>query len=158
VRHCTDHSNKGVGLTLPEGTEDFQPNNMNCTLSELFDSGGGSCRGSDNNNERRRGMKNGSCLSQLQELKLAGNWGLCDETLEVMMRSMPRLRRLAMLRCESEGRLTAQGLIRGLRCLRERVQSLEVSRAWQGELEMAFGSEGGSPEVVHPVEIVYHFW
>jgi len=103
-------------------------------------------------------MKNGSCLSQLQELKLAGNWGLCDETLEVMMRSMPRLRRLAMLRCESEGRLTAQGLIRGLRCLRERVQSLEVSRAWQGELEMAFGSEGGSPEVVHPVEIVYHFW
>ncbi|GJJ76547.1 hypothetical protein EMPS_08906 [Entomortierella parvispora] len=158
VPHYPDHYNPEAGSTLAEETEDSRPTDMSCTLSDLFEEGG-SCGGSSGRNERqRRVKKNGSCLSQIQELKLAGNWGLCDETLERMMRSMPRLRRLALLRCEGERRLTARGLIRGLCCLRERVQNLEVSQAWQGELEMAFGSERGSSEVVLPVEIVYHFW
>ncbi|KAI1316891.1 hypothetical protein EDD11_009381 [Mortierella claussenii] len=91
---------------------------------------------------------------RLQELKLAGDWGLQDESLLRMAETMPQLTRLSLLRCESDT-LTARGLILALPSLlrrnqnqgqnpshngnrREcRLQWLEVSKTWQSELDAA---------------------
>ncbi|KAF9102589.1 hypothetical protein BGX27_010935 [Mortierella sp. AM989] len=75
---------------------------------------------------------------RLQELKLVGDWGLQDESLLGIAKTMPRLTRLSLLRCESE-QLTARGLVCALPSLRlkgqGRLRTLEVSKAWQSELE-----------------------
>ncbi|KAG0051574.1 hypothetical protein BGZ83_003547 [Gryganskiella cystojenkinii] len=174
-----DSSDQGTVMTENDNLDYQDAADTDCTLSELF------CKSDKSISKNTRRYR--SCdLPHLQELKLAGNWGLCDESLVRMMQSMPRLRRLALLRCDAgsggggggggEGgktdgrRLTGQGLIRALSCLRERVQSLEVSRAWQHELEEAYGSnndggdgdkknyDNGGSARVQPVDIIYHFW
>ncbi|KAF9157139.1 hypothetical protein BGX20_004108, partial [Mortierella sp. AD010] len=77
---------------------------------------------------------------RLQELKLVGDWGLRDESLLGIRQAIPQLTRLSLLRCEGH-RLTARGLVCALPSLwlkdQYRLRSLEVSKAWQSELETA---------------------
>ncbi|KAG0197062.1 hypothetical protein BGX33_000960 [Mortierella sp. NVP41] len=54
---------------------------------------------------------------RLEEFKLVGDWGLTDESLLGIAKRMPRLKRLSLLRCESD-KLTALGLIRAMPSLR----------------------------------------
>ncbi|KAF9914944.1 hypothetical protein BX616_007248 [Lobosporangium transversale] len=94
----------------------------------------GSSHGSNSHSESYypyQGQRTGSTLfPNLQELRLAGDWGLCDESLLQMAKMMPRLSRLSLLRCETEC-LTACGLIRAL--LRFRGYKPKDLRQWDGD-------------------------
>lgn len=72
-----------------------------------------------------------SILPKLQELNIAGDWGLDDSSLLGMAEVVPTLTHLSLLRCEG---LSAAGLVRVIPSFRM-LHWLEVNKAWRSELE-----------------------
>ncbi|KAI9239962.1 MAG: hypothetical protein BYD32DRAFT_459308 [Podila humilis] len=72
-----------------------------------------------------------SILPKLQELNIAGDWGLDDSSLLGMAEVVPTLTRLSLLRCEG---LSAAGVARVIPCFRV-LHWLEVNKMWYSELE-----------------------
>ncbi|KAF9335208.1 hypothetical protein BG006_000668 [Podila minutissima] len=72
-----------------------------------------------------------SILPKLQELSIAGEWGLDDSSLLGMAEAVPTLTRLSLLRCEG---LSAAGLAHAVPSFRV-LYWLEVNKAWRSELE-----------------------
>ncbi|KAF9317447.1 hypothetical protein BG003_000768 [Podila horticola] len=72
-----------------------------------------------------------SILPKLQELSIAGDWGLDDSSFLGMAEAVPTLTRLSLLRCEG---LSAAGLVRAIPCFRV-LHWLEVNKAWRCDLE-----------------------
>ncbi|KAG0018795.1 hypothetical protein BGZ81_010055 [Podila clonocystis] len=83
-------------------------------------------------------------LLKLQELSIAGDWGLDDSSLLGMVEAVPTLTRLSLLRCEG---LNAAGLARTIPSFRM-LHWLEVNKAWRSDLESVF-SKSISPSRVH---------
>ncbi|KAG0360947.1 hypothetical protein BG005_009546 [Podila minutissima] len=72
-----------------------------------------------------------SILPKLQELSIAGEWGLDDSSLLGMAEAVPTLTRLSLLRCEG---LSAAGLAHAVPSFRV-LYWLEVNKAWRSEFE-----------------------
>ncbi|KAG0344491.1 hypothetical protein BG004_004443 [Podila humilis] len=87
-----------------------------------------------------RGTKNnqrqGCCaitLPKLQELSIAGDWGLDNSSLLGMAEVVPGLTRLSLLRCEG---VSVGGLVDAMSLLKS-LRWLEVNRGWHSELQQA---------------------
>ncbi|KAG0034802.1 hypothetical protein BGZ82_005598 [Podila clonocystis] len=83
-------------------------------------------------------------LLKLQELCIAGDWGLDDSSLLGMAEAVPTLTRLSLLRCEG---LSAAGLARAIPSFRV-LHWLEVNKAWCSDMEPVF-SKSNTPSRVH---------